>query len=158
MSGSEGTRENPGVIAPPPLIYLAGLALGFAFEVLLPSRRLRGVLVRTVGLLLTLGGLSLAREFFMTFRRAGTPIDPRRATTVLVTDGPYRLTRNPGYLGMALLYSGITLLRGSLWPFATLAGVLGLVDRGVIAREERYLTERFGEPYTGYRANVRRWI
>lgn len=158
MSGSEGTRENPGVIAPPPLIYLAGLALGFAFEVLLPSRRLRGVRVRAAGLLLALGGLSLAREFFMTFRRAGTPVDPRRAATVLVTHGPYRFTRNPAYLGMTLLYSGITLLRGALWPFATLPAVLALVDRGVIAREERYLTERFGESYTDYCTNVRRWI
>ncbi|HMD56907.1 MAG TPA: isoprenylcysteine carboxylmethyltransferase family protein [Solirubrobacteraceae bacterium] len=158
MSGSERTRENPGVIAPPPLIYLAGLALGFALEALLPSRRLRGVRVHVAGLLLALGGLSLAREFFLTFRRAGTPVDPRRAATILVTHGPYRFTRNPAYLGMALLYSGITLLRGALWPFATLAAVLALVDRGVIAREERYLSERFGQPYTDYSANVRRWI
>ena len=158
MSGGEGKRENPGVIAPPPLIYLAGLLLGFALEVLLPSRRLRGVRVRAAGLLLAVGGLSLAREFFMTFRRAGTPVDPRRAATVLVTHGPYRFTRNPAYLGMALLYSGVTLSRGALWPFATLPAVLAVVDRGVIAREERYLTERFGESYTSYRTTVRRWI
>ena len=50
----------------------------------------------------------------MTFRRAGTPVDPRRAATVLITHGPYRFTRNPAYLGMTLLYSGITLLRGAL--------------------------------------------
>jgi protein-S-isoprenylcysteine O-methyltransferase Ste14 len=59
---------------------------------------------------------------------------------------------------MALLYSGTTLLRGALWPFATLPAVLTIVDRGVIAREERYLTERFGQSYTDYCANVRRWI
>jgi protein-S-isoprenylcysteine O-methyltransferase Ste14 len=114
--------------------------------------------MRAAGLPLALGGLSLAREFFITFRRAGTPVDPRRAATVLVTHGPYRFTRNPAYLGMALLYSGITLLRGALWPFATLPAVLTIVDRGVIAREERYLTERFGQSYTDYCANVRRWI
>ena len=116
VTGSEHTRENPGVVAPPPLIYLAGLALGFALEARLPSRRLRGVRVRAAGLPLAVGGLSLAGEFVMTFRRAGTPVDPRRAATVLVTHGPYRFTRNPAYLGMALLYSGITLLRGALWP------------------------------------------
>lgn len=158
MNDGDGTRENPGVIAPPPLIYLFGLALGFALEVVLPARRLRGVRMRAAGLLLALSGLSLAREFFMTFRRAGTPVDPRRGATVLVTHGPYRFTRNPAYLGMALLYSGITLLRGALWPFATLPAVLALIDRGVIAREERYLTERFGDTYTDYRTNVRRWL
>ena len=158
ISTSRNTRENPGVIAPPPLIYLSGLAIGFALEARLPSRRPRAVLVRAAGLPLALGGLSLAREFFITFRRAGTPVDPRRAATVLVTHGPYRFTRNPAYLGMALVYSGITLLRGALWPFATLPAVLTIVDRGVIAREERYLTERFGQPYTDYRAHVRRWI
>jgi protein-S-isoprenylcysteine O-methyltransferase Ste14 len=158
MSVSQDTRENPGVIAPPPLIYLSGLAIGFALEARLPSRRLGGVAVRAAGLPLALGGLSLAREFFITFRRAGTPVDPRRAATVLVTHGPYRFTRNPAYLGMALLYSGITLLRGALWPFATLAAVLTIVNRGVIEREERYLTERFGQSYADYCANVRRWI
>lgn len=94
----------------------------------------------------------------MTFRRAGTPIDPYSPTSALVPDGPYRFTRNPAYLGMTLLYAGITLLRGRMWPFVSLLGVLRLVDRGVIAREERYLAGRFGEPYTEYRARVRRLV
>ena len=153
-----GAGENAGVIAPPPLIYLGGLAVGFALDRALPSRRLRGLRATTVGALSALTGLALMREFFMTFRRAGTPIDPRRPASTLVTDGPYRLTRNPAYLGMALLYTGITLLRGRLWPFVTLVAVLRVIDRGVIAREERYLNERFGESYADYCARVRRWI
>jgi len=153
-----GERENPGVVAPPPLIYLAGLLVGLRLDSWLPSRRLGAGATRKLGGILTLGGLLLMREFFMTFRRAGTAIDPRRPASTLVTHGPYRFTRNPAYLGMALLYSGITLLRRAPWPLVTLPVVLGIVDRGVIAREERYLTERFGEPYSDYCTRVRRWL
>lgn len=160
VSGQNGASgpESAGVIAPPPLIYLAGLAVGLALDALLPGRRLGGAPAKVAGAVSVLGGLTLMREFFLSFRRAETPIDPYKTPTALVTDGPYRFTRNPAYLGMALLYSGISLLRGALWPFVSLPAVLGAVDRGVIEREERYLSERFGAPYIEYQARVRRWI
>ena len=94
----------------------------------------------------------------MAFARAGTPVSPFRAPTRLVTDGPYRLTRNPGYLGMALGYAGIALLAGAPWALLPLPAVLALVDRGVIVREERYLRRHFGDQYARYERRARRWI
>jgi protein-S-isoprenylcysteine O-methyltransferase Ste14 len=91
-------------------------------------------------------------------RRADTPFDPSKPPTALVEDGPFRFTRNPGYLGFALTYAGISLLTGGRWPLVFLPGVLGVIDRGVIAREESYLEERFGDPYRDYRSRVRRWL
>ncbi len=85
-------------------------------------------------------------------------MDPWRASSALVTSGPYRFTRNPMYLGMASLYAGIALAFGLLWSLALLLAVLVVIDRGVIAREERYLERRFGDEYRIYKQQVRRWL
>lgn len=129
----------PGLIAPPPLIYLGGLALGLGLEALLPSASLPDWLAWSLGSALLLGGVAFATSFVRAFRRAGTPVKPGEAATTLVTSGPYRLSRNPGYLGMAFGYAGIAVLSESLWTLALLVPTLFLIDRGVIRREERYL-------------------
>jgi protein-S-isoprenylcysteine O-methyltransferase Ste14 len=90
--------------------------------------------------------------------KARTPFDPREAPTALVEGGPFALTRNPGYLGMALIYCGTSLLAGGRWPLLLLPGVLAAVDRGVVAREEDYLLKRFGARYARYSSRVRRWL
>ncbi|MDX6608484.1 MAG: hypothetical protein QOF85_409 [Solirubrobacterales bacterium] len=150
--------DSPGVIAPPPLIFLAGLALGFGLEALLPSPSLAGWLAWTLGSALLLAGAALVASFARALRRAHTPIDPYRPPTAIVSVGPYRLSRNPGYLGMALVYVAICLLAGALWGLVVLIAVLALIDRGVIVREERYLEAKFGEEYRRYKGSVRRWI
>jgi protein-S-isoprenylcysteine O-methyltransferase Ste14 len=90
--------------------------------------------------------------------RARTPIDVHQAPTALVETGPFARTRNPGYLSLALDYSGIALLAGGRWPLLFLPGVLVVVDRGVIRREEVYLERRFGAAYRAYLYRVRRWL
>jgi protein-S-isoprenylcysteine O-methyltransferase Ste14 len=62
------------------------------------------------------------------------------------------------YLGMAFLYAGLALGFGVLWALALLPFVLLVVDRGVIAPEERLLEGQFGERYRAYRRRVRRWL
>jgi protein-S-isoprenylcysteine O-methyltransferase Ste14 len=153
-----GRRDVPGVIAPPPLVYIAGLAIGFALEALLPSASLPQVLTWSLGGTLLLAGLALAVSFVAAFRRARTPVDPGKPSTTIVTTGPYRLTRNPGYLSLALSYAGIAILAGALWAFIPLVPVLLIIDRGVIHREERYLEARFGEEYLRYKVRTRRWL
>jgi protein-S-isoprenylcysteine O-methyltransferase Ste14 len=69
-----------------------------------------------------------------------------------MTTGPYRLTRNPAYLGMALIYIGIALLANTVWVLVPLPVVLVVIDRAVIAREERYLERKFGAEYVDYSA------
>jgi protein-S-isoprenylcysteine O-methyltransferase Ste14 len=151
-------RDAAGVIAPPPLIYIGGLAVGFLLEALLPSADLPAAGRLPIGIALIVTGIVLARSFFVALRRAGTPVDPYSATTSLVTDGPYRLSRNPGYLGMALAYVGIAVVASALWLFLPLIVVLVVVDRGVIAREEAYLARKFGDEYLRYMRRTRRWL
>jgi protein-S-isoprenylcysteine O-methyltransferase Ste14 len=150
--------ETPGVIAPPPLIYLGGLAVGLGLQALLPSTSLPGAVSWSLGGALLIAGGALARSFFRALARAGTPVSPYRVPTKLVATGPYRVTRNPGYLGMALAFAGIAVITQSLWALAALAVVLVVIDRGVIAREERWLERNFGEDYLRYKQRTRRWL
>lgn len=158
VDGQAGEPASPGVIAPPPLIYLGGLAAGFVLDATLSAPSPPAWLGWTVGTASAIAGGALARSFFRAFARAGTPVSPYRSPTALVTSGVYRFTRNPGYLGMALAYVGVALLARSLWALAPLPLVIVLIDRGVIAREERFLRRRFGEDYARYASRTRRWL
>ena len=153
----EQTQEHADVVAPPPLLYagtlLAGLLLQRVARLPAPPRPLRWL-----GLLLGGAGLALGGWGFATLRRAGTEVRPDRPSSVLVTSGPYRFTRNPLYLSLALLCGGISLRAGAAAPLALLPGLLAVVQWGVIGREERYLERRFGEAYRAYRGRVRRWL
>lgn len=151
-------RDTAGVIAPPPLIFLAGLAIGFGLEALLPGGSLPGVAQFALGGVLLVAGIALQASFIARFVRAGTPVEPFKPTNVLVTDGPYRICRNPGYLGFTLAYIGIALLAGAPWVLVPLPVVLVVMQKGVIEREERYLERLFGEEYLAFKARTRRWI
>ncbi len=153
-----GRRDTAGVPLPPPLIYVAGLAAGGLAEALRSTSgppRPVSVAIAVLGVLawLALDGLAAAR-----FKRAGTPVIPFKPSTALVVDGPYRVSRNPIYLGMATLYVGLAFLLGLMWALLFLPLVLIAVDRLVIAREETYLERKFGPEYLEYTKRVRRWI
>jgi protein-S-isoprenylcysteine O-methyltransferase Ste14 len=158
---SDDAREapdNPGVIAPPPLIYAGALAIGLLVNRLHPIAFLPRVLSRVLGWPLIVGGLVIGSLGFREMKRAGTNVDPREPTTAIVTEGPYRFTRNPLYLCLTLVYAGISALANALWAVLLLPGVLAVMRRGVIEREERYLERKFGDEYVNYKARVRRWI
>lgn len=91
-------------------------------------------------------------------RQTHTPIDPRKPVRHVVTTGPFRLSRNPGYTSFALIYMGVASLVNTRWPVLFLPVVVGVMQRGVIAREERYLERAFGPDYTHDKASVRRWL
>jgi protein-S-isoprenylcysteine O-methyltransferase Ste14 len=93
-----------------------------------------------------------------TLRRAGTNVDPRQPSLVLVTEGPFRFTRNPLYLALVGLYLGITLLLNAFWPWLFLLLLLVITHYGIVRREERYLEAKFGEAYRAYRDRVRRYL
>lgn len=151
-------EETAGVVAPPPLIFVAGLVVGFVLEALLPGGDVPGFLQWGLGGLLVVAGLGLLLSFNASFSRKGTAVEPWKPTTAIVTSGPFRFTRNPAYLGMALTYVGIAVLSSALWVLVPLPFAMAVIDRGVIAREERYLERKFGEEYLAYKRTVRRWI
>lgn len=152
--------DHAGVIAPPPLIYLAFLLAGFGIGRLIdePSLGLATDWRRGLAFVLVIGGLALDGVAAGTFRRLGTPPEPWKPTTALATGGLYRFSRNPIYQGFALTYVGFAVAMDSPVALALILPCLIVIDRFVIAREERYLTARFGADYEAYKGRVRRWL
>jgi protein-S-isoprenylcysteine O-methyltransferase Ste14 len=150
--------DHSGVFVPPPFLYVVPLGIGILIHRLYPVALLPREIAVVLGVLLVALGLAFIASAMILFFRARTSPIPIQPTTTIVATGPYRFTRNPMYLGMALLYLGVTLWVDTLWPLLFLPLVLFMVQRFVIAREERYLETKFGEGYRGYKARVRRWL
>lgn len=111
-----------------------------------------------VGCLCVVVTVAMDLSAIRTLRAARTTIMPHRAAEHLVTRGPYSFTRNPIYLGYALVTVGIGLIAGSIW-FLIAAPLLGLLIHLLAIRgEERHLTDMFGKRYRDYARRVRRWI
>ncbi|MCU0626859.1 MAG: isoprenylcysteine carboxylmethyltransferase family protein [Gemmatimonadaceae bacterium] len=154
-------RRGPDVRVPPPLYFVAALAVGWLGDAawrplpIAPDEEfpieLLGGLVITIGVVLAVTGV-------LTFRAARTGILPHTPATQVVTTGPYRITRNPMYTGMAIVTIGVALLVNSWWPLLSLPVALALLVRFVVRREEAYLRRKFGSAYRAYCARVRRWL
>ena len=152
--------DSAGVRFPPPLIYLGALLLGLEAErfVALSSFGVDRRLLVAMGALLFVAGAAIMLLAAGLFRRLGTNVRPTQPTSLIATTGPYRWTRNPMYLGMALIYAALALGLDGPIALALLPLVLIAIQTQVIAREERYLEEKFGDGYRRYKAEVRRWI
>ena len=151
-------EDNPGIRVPPPLIYLLHLILGLLLDRRAQVPFLPRPIGRFLGWPLVGGGVLLAGWFRQTMREADAPVRTDRPVPRLTTEGPFRYTRNPAYLALAMIYAGIAVLRNSLWAVLLLPLVLVVIQREVIGREERYLERTFGEEYLAYKAKVRRWV
>jgi protein-S-isoprenylcysteine O-methyltransferase Ste14 len=155
---SSDDQDKAGIVAPPPLIYLGALVFGLLLNRRFPATFLPSKITRTLGWPLLSGGVLLLGWFERALRHAGTPASPYKPVSHVVTDGPFQYTRNPGYLSMTVIYTGIASLANALWAILLLPVALLVIQRGVIEREERYLERKFGEEYLRYKAQVRRWI
>jgi protein-S-isoprenylcysteine O-methyltransferase Ste14 len=152
--------DSAQVRFPPPFVYLGFLLIGFGAERFVGLRSLG--LDRTLGLglgtLLFLAGTATGLAATSRFRRAGTDVKPWRASTEIVESGPFRWTRNPMYLGMALIYAGLAIALDGPIALILLPVLIVIIQTQVITREERYLEGKFGKPYLDYKARVRRWF
>jgi protein-S-isoprenylcysteine O-methyltransferase Ste14 len=141
------------------LYFAASLTAGWVIGRYVPiPLTLPDLAGRWIAAALLLMAAALAAIPTSMFLRARTTVFPHRPANKLVIQGPYRFTRNPMYVGMACLYSGVSILLEWWWALILLPGVLFLLQRNVIYREEAYLHRRFGAEYDHYREGVRRWI
>jgi len=142
----------------PPAVYFVPFALTWVLQRWRPWTIPGGTALNVVGLILIAGGIVLMLWSFVTLTRAHTTVIPWEKVSAIVTAGPFRLSRNPIYLADAITYLGASLLIHSWWPLLILPGIVLVMRRLVIDREESYLTERFGDSYRQYQLGVHRWI
>ena len=150
--------DNAGVRIPPPLLYAAVVVVGWLLDGLRSLRIGAGAFRSVLAWLLVAISLSLVISARGLFWRKNTSVLPIRPATTLVVTGPYRFTRNPMYLGLAILTIALGLFLNTWWPIILIVPTLIIIDRFVIAREERYLHRRFGADYATYTRRVRRWF
>jgi len=151
-------QDNPGVIAPPPLIYAVAIVLSLFLHRRVPLPLVPGKVKTPLGALIVGGSVAIGLSALLKMREVGTNVNPMQPTTTLVTTGPFRFTRNPIYLAITLTYAGLGVLFNTLWSLLLLPVVLLLMNRGVIEREEAYLERKFGAQYQTYKESVRRWL
>lgn len=156
VATDEETAGIPPI--PPPLYYVAGFLLGVGIELAVPIDRPPTWITLAGAIVGFAGWLAFDGPAMLSFRRARTSIIPFKPSTALVTDGPYRLSRNPMYIGMAFFHVGLAFALGLVWPLVVLPVVIAAVDQLVIAREEAYLVRRFGQEYCDYMKRARRWL
>ena len=143
---------------PPPLFYAAAVVVGYLLDRRWPLPIGPAALVRIAGAVVGVSGVALSASGVGQVRRAKTSLVPVRPATSFVVAGPYRFTRNPMYVGLALVTIGLALLLTTWWPIVLLPPTLAAVQFFVIQREERYLRRRFGNEYEAYTRRVRRWL
>lgn len=151
--------QRPRTLVLPPAPYAAAIVGGWWLDrYRTPLTMNWGELAAPLGWGLIGLGLSLFAWALYTLYRHHTTVNPYKAATGLCTDGPFRLSRNPIYLGDWLILAGASLLLRTWWPLLFAPLVWLLLRYGVIRHEEAHLELRFGDAYRHYRARVRRWL
>jgi protein-S-isoprenylcysteine O-methyltransferase Ste14 len=146
---------------PPPLVYIVVFLVGVGIDTVIPIPRMSSELERSCALMgatvLALGVLlGPANALMFLFR--GTTLNPVGSPTRLFTGGVYRISRNPMYLGLLMIYAGVALLQWQLWALLLILVPFFVVDRIYIPAEERRMLEVFGEQYERYCKRVMRWL
>jgi protein-S-isoprenylcysteine O-methyltransferase Ste14 len=161
MAAMTEVRDTAGVIAPPPLIALAVVAIGVALDWLLPAYVLTMLLSFSerivIGVLLIAAGAALGLSAVREFRAASTHVEPWKPSSALVSSGIFRRLRNPMYAGLGLLAAGLGIALASDWTLVMLVPGALLIHFGVVKREERYLEAKFGDAYRRYKDSVPRY-
>lgn len=151
-------REGGPAPVPPPVFYVTALMLGLGLNYLVPAALFPAPWSLALGIVLVVSSVLIIAPVVLRFRRAGTPFDVRKPASALVTDGPYRFSRHPGYVALTLFFVGLSVLLSNAWALLLCVLAALVTDRWVIRKEERHLETRFGDEYRRYRAQVRRWL
>lgn len=152
------SRRPWWMLVPPPMLFALPLVLSIQLDRLQPVALVPGMYGTVLGIVI----LSLALIFIPTapilFAIHKTTIVPHRTARTLIERGPYRISRNPMYVGLVLVYLGVTFLLDSAWPLLLLPLPVLMMQLKTIPYEEAALEKAFGDVYRDYARRVRRWI
>lgn len=142
----------------PPTYLLAFIIIMMALRFLLPMTMIVAFPWSLFGLVPLAAGILINLVADRAFTKAKTTVKPFEESTVLITDGAFRISRHPMYLGFVLILIGIAFIMGTLTPFIAIPVFAALMDIVFIRVEERMLEEEFGQTWREYKRGVRRWI
>lgn len=142
----------------PPVWFLLALGLAIVLHRELPVVQLISAPWHWLGLLCLVPAALLGARGARALTSRKTTLNPYGEPTALVTDGPYRISRNPLYLSLALVLTGVAWFMGSLTPFLVVPAFMAVITALFIRREEAALAAAFGDSYRDYCGRVRRWL
>lgn len=156
----ENKKDHPGIYVPPPIIYaLTFLAAVFIQKkVPINDSLFHRQVTKIVGVGLLIIALFFLLRSLIQFALSKNTLVTIMPTHSLQTNGIYNITRNPMYLGLAIVYLGISCLIGNWWNIILFPFLLLIIQQYMINREEKYLERRFGQVYLDYKLKVRRWL
>jgi protein-S-isoprenylcysteine O-methyltransferase Ste14 len=150
--------DNPGVIAFPPLIWLVNAVISVLVHLFIRLPIMSYRLCLVLGIVAIILAPTLALSALRIMKAAGTNVHPSEPALTIVRDGPFRFTRNPMYLSLCLVQIALGLFLNDWITLLFVVPLAVIFHYGVVLREERYLSAKFGEPYLQYKHEVRRWM
>jgi protein-S-isoprenylcysteine O-methyltransferase Ste14 len=157
----KNTKDSPGVFIPPPLFYAAFFLLSFLLQ---GYFTIKGAFffhkqpAIFIGTMFYFAGIFFCFPAGFDFIKSKNTVITVKPATSLQTTGIYSISRNPMYVGLILIYLGLTFQFGNWWTLILLPLLIATVNYLIILPEERYLTRAFGDDYINYKKKVRRWI
>jgi protein-S-isoprenylcysteine O-methyltransferase Ste14 len=150
--------DNPGVIAFPPLIWLVNAVISVVVHLFIRVPIMSYSVCFVCGIVFIILAPTLALSALRTMKAAGTNVLPSEPALTIVRSGPFRFTRNPMYLAFCLVQIALGFFLNDWITLLFVVPLALIFHYGVVLREERYLTAKFGESYLQYKREVRRWI
>ena len=156
----EHEKDGAAVRIAPPFVYLGGVIIGIVLHAFVMPLAIELSLGLRIALAVAAGVLSLVLmgDAIKLFRRTGQDPKPWESTPEIVSTGVYRFTRNPMYVGMAVLQIAMGIGLGNWWLIILVPVVLAIVYMIAVRHEEIYLQRKFKDQYLDYKTSVRRWL
>jgi len=156
----EHEKDGAAVRIAPPFVYLGGVIIGIVLHAFVMPLAIELSLGLRIALAVAAGVLSLVLmgDAIKLFRRTGQDPKPWESTPEIVSTGVYRFTRNPMYVGMAVLQIAMGIGLGNWWLIILVPVVLAIVYMIAVRHEEVYLQRKFKDQYLDYKTSVRRWL
>lgn len=142
----------------PPTYLLVALVVMIALHFIFPLTRIIPLPWNILGFAPLILGIAINIVADNAFKKANTTVKPFEESTALLTNGAFRLSRHPMYLGFVLILVGVAALLGSLTPWGVVPIFAVLMDRIFITVEERMMAQKFGAAWRAYKDKTRRWI
>jgi protein-S-isoprenylcysteine O-methyltransferase Ste14 len=156
----QNKNDNPGIKIPPPLLYITIFLLAILIQKLLPLNKIffYTATSKIIGIIFIVIGLLFSFPALLQFVKTRNTVVTVKPANSLQTKGIYSVSRNPMYISLLLIYTGLAFIIGNWWNLMLLPFLFLLVQEYIIKREEKYLDRRFEQEYTDYKTKVRRWL